>query len=382
MSLKPADVKMKNIETIPQYFEKTNQGFDWLMIRCRQLKNWARRMHIKFFNWEYWPMWLVYLPSFFYFVYLSLKARSCCFFSVANPSIETGGMIFESKWDIFKLIPKEYYPSTILITANENTDTVIISMNNAGIGFPAIAKPDRGERGWCVAILQNKKDLQNYITRHPIDFLVQQYIGYPVELSVFYYRHPGSANGIITSVTGKEYLSVTGDGISNICELIKANDRAFLQMENLRLSGNINFNRFLHKGEKMVLAPFGNHTRGAMFLDYCSIIDDELTATFNKMSKQIEGFYFGRFDLKCKSIDDLKKGHHFLVLELNGAGAEPSHIYQPGFSFIKAQQVITSHYKMMYLAAKANHKKGIPFMSLQSFAAVRAAERKHKQKIK
>ena len=382
MSLKPADVKMKNIETIPQYFDFTNQGFDWLTIRCRQLKNWARRRHIKFFTWEYWPMWLVYSPSVFYFVYLSLKARSCCFFSAANPSIETGGMIFESKWDIFKLIPKEYYPSTILIAANENTDTVIASMNNAGIGFPVIAKPDRGERGWCVAILQNKKDLQNYITRHPIDFLVQQYIGYPVELSVFYYRHPGLADGIITSVTGKEYLSVTGDGCSNIYELIKANDRAFLQMENLRLLGNTDFNRILQKGQKMVLSPFGNHTKGTMFLDYCSIIDEDLTDTFNKISKQIQGFYFGRFDLKCRSISDLKKGQHFSILELNGSGAEPSHIYQPGFSFFKAQKVIIRHYKMMYEAAKENNKRGVPYMSLKSFSAVRAAEKIHKKKVK
>jgi len=60
-----------------------------------------RAFHIKASSWEYWPMWLVYLPASLYFIYLSLKARSFFFFSAANPSIETGGMFFESKWSIF-----------------------------------------------------------------------------------------------------------------------------------------------------------------------------------------------------------------------------------------------------------------------------------------
>ena len=371
---------MKNIESLPQYFEYSHKAIDEVMMKLRVLKNWARRIYIKFFNWEYWPMWLVYFPSIFYFLYLSLKARSFCFFSAANPSIETGGMIFESKWDIFKLIPKEYYPCTILIEANRPIDDVIASMKLASLSFPVIAKPDKGERGWCVAILQNKTDLKNYISDHPIDFLIQQYINYPVELSVFYYRNPNEACGIITSVTGKEYLKVTGNGVSNLYELIMANDRAFLKINKpLQLC---NFYKIPEKGKDEILVPFGNHSRGAMFLDCCSIIDEELTATFNKISKQIQGFYFGRFDLKCRSISDLKKGQYFSILELNGSGAEPSHIYQPGFSFFKAQKVITGHYRMMYEAAKENNKRGVPYMSLKSFSAVRAAEKIHKKKVK
>ena len=372
---------MKSTYAILPYF-KNEKLADTTGFQQRQtIKNWLRVIHIKLFNWEYWPMWLVYLPSSFFFIYLSIKAKTFCFFSAANPSIETGGMIFESKWDIFKLIPSQYYPATILIKEAENINSIILKMSAGGITFPAVAKPDRGERGWCVSILQNKDDLVNYLSKYPIDFLIQQYVDYPIELSIFYYRHPDASNGTITSVTCKEYLKVTGDGTSTLHDLIMANDRAFLQLKKLQQSLAIPFNKILGLGETQLLVPFGNHVRGAMFLDYCSIIDDQLSATINNISRQIDGFYFGRFDIKCNSIDDLKKGKHVTILELNGSGAAVAHIYQPGYSFIKAQFEITRHYKMMYLAAKANHKKGVPYMSLKSFKQVHAAEKKHKQKI-
>ena len=260
-------------------------------------------------------------------------------------------------------------------------DDVILKMNNAAIKFPAIAKPDRGERGWCVDILKNTSDLEKYLLKYPIDFLLQEYIDYPMELSIFFYRHPDAANGMITSVTSKEYLKITGDGISNLYKLIEADDRAFLQLEKLKHSDTIDFNKILKHGEIEILVPFGNHVRGALFLDYCDVIDEKLNTVFNNISKQIEGFYFGRFDIKCKSIKDLKEGKHFSILELNGSGAEPAHIYQPGFSFFKAQKIIIQHYKMMYEAAKANHKKGTAYMSLQSFRQVCKAQKEHKLKV-
>ncbi len=326
-------------------------------------------------------MWLVYLPASFYFVYLCIRARSFCFFSAANPSIETGGMIFESKWDIFKLIPKKYYPNTVIIREKENINTVIAKMNEVALQFPIIAKPDRGERGWCVEILKNTADLENYLSKCPIDLLLQEYIDYPIELSVFYYNNPDAPNGIVTSVTRKEYLEITGDGISTLFELIQKNNRAFLQLKQLEKTKIISFSKILPEGKTEILVPIGNHVRGAMFLDYCHTIDDKLNTIFNTVSKQIEGFYFGRFDIKCNSIEDLKEGKHFSILELNGTGAEPAHIYQPGFSYFKAQAVITQHYKMMFKAAKANHKKGTLYMSLKSFIEINAAQKKHKLKV-
>jgi hypothetical protein len=132
-----------------------------------------RKFKIKTFSWEYWPIWVVYFPVSFYYLYLALKARSLFFFSAANPSIETGGMFFESKWKIFELIPKEYYPKTILIEAHETVEEIQQKIINHKIDFPFITKPDRGERGWGVQKINNFQELQAYKGIAHIDFLIQ-----------------------------------------------------------------------------------------------------------------------------------------------------------------------------------------------------------------
>jgi hypothetical protein len=68
-------------------------------------------------------------------------------------------------------------------------------------------------------------------------------------------------------------------------------------------------------------------------------------------------------------------------VELNGAGAEPSHIYDPRFSFFKPQKVIANHYRMMYQAALINKQAGIPFMSFKSFKDTRKLEKEYKQSV-
>jgi hypothetical protein len=340
----------------------------------------VRKWRIKTLHWEYWPMWLVYLPASLYFIYLSIKARSFFFFSAANPSIETGGMFFESKWSIFELIPKQYFPTTIYVAEKSSTKMVAQQLEAAGLPFPLIAKPDRGERGWYVQKLHSLVELEAYINRVHIPFLLQAYVPLPLEFSVFYYRHPDSDRGQITSVTLKKLLTVTGNGKDTVGELILQNDRSFLQYQRLQQNPSIDLGKVLPEGEEAVIVPYGNHVLGAMFLNYNHIINASMCQSFDAISKQINGFYFGRFDLRCSSIADLQQGKNMAILELNGAGAEPAHIYDPHFSFFKAQQVIAQHYRMMYDAATANQKKGVAFMTYQQFKQTRDKQRAFKQK--
>ncbi len=326
-------------------------------------------------------MWIVYFPVSFYYIFLSIKARSFFFFSASNPTIETGGMFFESKWKIFELIPKKYFPTTIYIEETDTLNVVLDKLNTNNISFPIIAKPDRGERGWCVQKINNQQELKDYINKINIPFLIQAYVDYPLEFSVFYFRNPNSQQGKVTSVTLKKLLTIKGDGISTIEQLILKNDRAFLQYHHLEKNKSIDFEKVLSKDEEQVLVPYGNHVLGAMFLNYNNIIDQQLNNTFNEISKQIDGFYFGRFDLRCTSIEDLKQGKNISILELNGAGAEPAHIYDPKFSFLKAQQVIVQHYAMLYNASTINNKKGVAYMSYNLFVATRKAEKLYKNKM-
>ena len=53
------------------------------------------------------------------------------------------------------------------------------------------------------------------------------------------------------------------------------------------------------------------------------------------------------------------------IMELNGAGAEPAHIYHPNSSLWTAYKVLLSHWKVMYDISVINHKKGIPYLTLK-----------------
>lgn len=338
-----------------------------------------RRFKIRLTNWEYWPQWLVYLPLSVYYIYLSARARSFFFFSAANPGIETGGMFFESKWDVFQLLPRHLYPATVLVKGLDSPDEALQKLHTAQMTFPLIAKPDRGERGWNVSKVNNEDELKEYMGRVKVDFLIQAFVDYPIELSIFYVRHPESEQGHITSVTYKQLLTVTGDGRSMLRDLILNKDRAYLQKDILFRERHGELARIPEKGEEILLVPYGNHVRGAEFRDYGAIIDAELAATFDTICKQVPGFYYGRFDLRAKSIDALKQGKDFAILELNGSGAEPAHIYDPKYRLFQAHKDLFWHYRKMYEIAAHNKKNGNEFMTYAKYREMKKQEKRYKQ---
>lgn len=67
----------------------------------------------------------------------------------------------ESKKEIYDLIPNQYYPKTILIKANECLENIVDKINNVGIEFPLIAKPDIGLRGTAVKKIHNIEELNS-----------------------------------------------------------------------------------------------------------------------------------------------------------------------------------------------------------------------------
>jgi hypothetical protein len=330
----------------------------------------------KFTHWEYWPMEVVYFPAFFYWIYLGIRARSLFFFSASNPSIETGGMFGEAKFDILEKIPEVYRTPTLFFGYPFEPQNILSQLSQAHWDYPLIFKPDIGERGNRVEKIETKEQAIDYLSSCSYDILVQPFITYPMELGVFYYRYPSQERGHIISVVSKEFLTAKGDGTSTLSELISANPRAALQAERLSKKHARTWEQVLAKDEELLLEPIGNHCRGTSFKNANAIIDDQLVSVFDTLSKQIEGFYFGRFDLKCTSVEALMKGEGISIMELNGAGSEQGHIYQPGFSFFTAVKTILQQWRILFEISVENHNKGIPYMTLKE---ARAYLRKSKQ---
>jgi hypothetical protein len=319
---------------------------------------------IRLRSWEYWPFGIVQLPIFVYWFWLSLKARSFLFFTASNPRILMGGMFGESKYDILKTIPDEIKPKTLLMSPGASCTETVTAMRSMGLSFPVICKPDIGERGFLVKRVNNESELTAYLSTIHIEFIIQELVDLPVECGVFFVRYPDEDRGRVTSLTLKEMLTVTGDGRSTLEQLILTKDRARLQWERLKLVHAERLREVLPAGEVYLLNAIGNHCLGTKFLNGESYITPELSATFDRISKQIPEFYFGRFDLRTASIEDLYRGN-VKILELNGCGAEPAHIYDPGFSLPRALGVLLSHWRDLYRISVQNKKRGVPFMTLR-----------------
>lgn len=341
------------------------KAFGWETIRTRLPRLSVNSpFFIRLRHWEYWPFAVVYLPVFIYHIWLSIKARSLFFFSASNPCIETGGLLGESKAAILQRISAEFKPETIVCPASTPIDTVLKQLVSHRLTYPLIAKPDVGERGWRVERLEHRDDLVNYLQSSPVDFLLQEYVDEPLELGVFYYRFPGQAQGVVSSIVQKEFLTVRGNGRNCVEELIMQNERAILQLPTLQRK----YGRRLHEiptaGEIVTLVTIGNHCKGTKFLNANHLITSELTRVFDRISIPIDGFYYGRYDLRCRSVADLYAGQHIRILELNGAGAEPAHIYHPGFSLREAYRVLFQHWRVLYDISRENHRRGVAYMTL------------------
>ncbi|HYG01251.1 MAG TPA: hypothetical protein VD927_02345 [Chryseosolibacter sp.] len=310
-----------------------------------------------------------------YWLWLSLKSRSLVFFTASNPGITMGGMFGESKYDVLKKIPSRYVPKTVRISLPTTTETVQKILHEHGFHVPLVFKPDIGERGFMVRRVFDTQDIDVYLSEVRTDFVVQELVDLPLEFGVFYTRFPDEPRGVVTSVVGKEMLSVTGNGVATLSELIMSKDRARLQWQALKVKFKERLNEIIPAGQNIELVSIGNHCLGTKFLNMNHLINRELSETFDQISLQIDGFYFGRFDLRCASLEDLYQGH-VKILELNGCGAEPAHIYQPGFSFFGAVSVLLRHWQNIYVIAKQNKQKGHRFLSLQE---ARAYYRKFKE---
>jgi hypothetical protein len=329
---------------------------------------WQRLSHrpffIRLFNWEYWSFHTVYICIYPIWFLLCLRVRSLFFFSASNPTIENGGFLLESKKKIYDIMPPEYYPKTILVQPGEADASILQKINEAGIAYPMIVKPDIGGKGRGVKKVNTPDELIGYIKKFPFDMLVQEFVHYPEEVGIFYYRYPDEEKGNISGIVGKHFLTVKGDGASTIAGLLKKEKRYILQLEALEELLGDGLQEVLPAGEERLLVPYGNHARGAMFADYTDWTDEQLLDTIDAVCKKVPGFYFGRLDIRYNTLDKMKQGE-FSIIELNGAGSEPTHMYDPKHSLFYAWRLIIRHWLILWRISRRNHAKGIPYMSMK-----------------
>ena len=323
----------------------------------------------KILHWEHWPLLMFYIPNIPYAFAHGIVARNLVFYTAVNPGIKNSGIGSESKFKTLQILPKEYIPKSILHLENDNIADVLKKLQKEKIGYPLIVKPDVGFRGLLVKKIENEQDLVYYLNKYPIPIIIQEFLTHQNECGIFYYRHPNEKNGKVTSITLKEFLTIEGNGKNSIKDLVLTNKRTSLYYDLIKDDPLIEWNVIPKEGVIIKLSSIGNHSKGTRFINGNHLINSDLEDYINTINHKVNGWFYGRLDVKYNTLEDLYNGN-FKILELNGILAEPTHIYDSSkISYWKALKAIRTHWKQLYKIARYNHKyndvayrKMIPFL--------------------
>lgn len=328
-------------------------------------------------KWEFWPFPVLYfflIPRILYRSFRRGGSPLLC--TVTNPALPASGISGESKESILRgfrnhpALPAHCFLRHTVSFKQRLEDLHSFWESLQKTDFPTVSivlKPDRGQRGRGVQILHSREQLQSALSKHSDqDLIAQEYIP-GVELGVFYYRHPDQNHGILSSLTAKVPVSVTGDGEQSINQLILSVSNLTASAPTLLRENAFRLSKIPAPGEIVQLSHVGSHARGALFQNGSFCNSPALLAAVEDFLKQFEGFFYGRFDLKAPSWEHFQRGEDIRILELNGLSSEPTHIYAPGTSWAAGQKILWDHWRVAIEIACANRLRGHQPLSLKAF---------------
>ena len=321
-------------------------------------------------RWEYWSPFIIYAPVFIYVLYLGIRHRCLTLFTAVNPALPDSGFVGESKSEILDLFRERDVASYRRIRYDSEVSRMQNKaeqfMEERGLDYPVVLKPDVGERGKQVQIVRNREQMKQYIKEVNRDFIIQEYVS-GEEFGVFYYRYPEEEKGNIYSITVKHLLCIEGDGRRTIEQLILDDDRA-VSLAKYHLEQNRDrLYEVPDEGEKVSIVELGTHAMGSVFSDGEDLITDALTTKMDRICDAAEDYYFGRLDIKAPSAQHLKRGEELTVLEANGVSSESTNIYDSSYSFWDAQRILMKQWKLAFEIGGRNRKRGISVTPLSRF---------------
>ena len=311
-----------------------------------------------------------YLPIVLLWLLLGLRYRSLTLPALANPLLEVGGLWGESKQQGLALLgpeAKRWHAPTAVVwlpveraAPGRELAAALAAMAAAGVDFPLLAKPDRGYQSLGMRYLRDAVGLRDYLADSPRGehVLLQAFVPQEAEAAVFYVRRPGESQGRIFSFTLVYFPFVIGDGQSTIAELIRAER---LYRRKLRCFFPDNPERLAEvpaAGRTVRLAICSSSRLGPLYRDANDLVTEALTRRFDAIAQGIPEFHFGRFDLRFVSLEQLLEGRNFSIVEVNGAGAEALHIWDPRSSLRKAYATLFRQYRLAFEIGALNRRRG------------------------
>lgn len=279
------------------------------------------------------------------------------------------------------MLPPGTYPDSIYVTPELSVTSIVRMMDEKGLVFPVAAKPDSGLMGFMFRKIETVEHLRQYHAAMAVDYIIQEYIRLPIEVSVFYYRYPGHEKGHITGFVRKELLEVVGDGRKTLFELMTDHPRVQFRLEEMKGKHASRLHEVIPQGQQYCLSYALNLSRGGKLVSLEHEKDERLLNVFDRLS-HASGFYYGRYDIRCQSVEDLKEGKNFSILEFNGCGAEPHHVYGNGNTLMKACFILVQHWNIMYRIARQHYRNGVPYWEHKKARTFYKQVNTHMRKLK
>ena len=328
-------------------------------------------------HWEKWHYHVKYIPLYPAWLWYCLRSASFWFFTPSNPTLTFGGFEGESKKEMYDQLPPATVPRSIYVSPALSFSEVVTLVQSNNFEYPFAVKPDVGMMGFMFRKIDDSNELGIYHEKMPVDYIIQELIKFPIEVSVFYYRFPDQQRGTITGFLKKEMLEVKGDGKATLEQLILQHARAKFRMEEMRSKHFKKLSDIIPDGMVYRLSWAANLSRGGKLVHLTNEKDEQLLKVFDDLSHYTKQFYYGRYDIKCNSIKELKEGMNFSILEYNGSGAEPHHIYGGGFNLFQAYGIVLHHWNVLYKISRYNYKNGVPYWKFSDGWKFLRAAKKH-----
>lgn len=313
---------------------------------------------IKLKNYEYWPMWAFYIPLFPVMVLKSLWNRHLFYFTNVNPGLDSfSGLFSDSKSAIDRLFPSQFRPVDHLFDPANESAKMEENIRKMSLTYPLILKPDSGERGEGVCKIYNETDLFQKLSSVSLPVILQEFINYEKEWGIFIAYIPETGLYKVLSITEKKYFTVTGNATSTIDELILKSDRGCVFHHRILNRTKYQKSYVPADGETCILHTLGNHCNGTEFINRSNLKSIELDKAINNLMENVNGVYYGRFDIKADSLQEIVQLRNFKIIEFNGVGAEPIHIYDSRTGYFNALGCFLKHWQYLDNISKFNKKR-------------------------
>ena len=312
------------------------------------------------------PPPLYYIPVALQWLWLAARHGSLTLPSVADPMIEAGGLMGESKSACLAQLGPAMAEWTAIATltvphgAPADLDRALAAMAAAGLDFPCVAKPDIGWRGFGVRKVAGAAELARYLAAFPAGagLILQQYLPWHGEAGVFVVRRPGRAAVEVNSLTFRYFPFVIGDGRRSLRQLVMAQARTRRKAAEHLAAHAGALDTVPRAGAVVRLAVVGSSRVGGLYVDARAWITPALRERFQHIADAMPEFHFGRFDVRFAHIDSFQAGRDFKIVEVNGGGAEAIHMWDPDASLFDGYRDLFAQQALLFDIAAANRARG------------------------